>query len=70
MFGFPFAGGERNNGVVTYFIGKDTRMVEVAMAKHTIAAKDEMIALQSDFDKLIEQSGLQTPCIKKLAVYL
>lgn len=55
--------------VVFRFI-MNTRMAEIAMAKHTIAARDEMLALQADFDQLIGQSGLKTPCIDKLKVYL
>lgn len=55
--------------VVFHFI-MNTRMAETAMAKHTIAARDEMRALQSDFNKLILQSGLRTPCIDKLKAYL
>lgn len=54
---------------VFHFI-MNTRMAEIAMAKHTIAARDEMRALQSDFDRLIRQSGLETPCIDKLKTYL
>jgi len=48
----------------------NTKMAETAMAKHTIAAREEMRVLQADFDKLIERSGVRTPCIDQLKRYL
>jgi hypothetical protein len=36
------------------------------MAKHTVAAKPEMQALQREFDRLIQKSGMETPAIDRL----
>jgi hypothetical protein len=33
------------------------------MAKHCIAAKQELLFLQAEFDELIAKSGLRTPAI-------
>lgn len=41
-------------------------LAEITMAKHCIAAKDEMIFLQQEFDELIIKSGIETPAINKL----
>ncbi len=43
-----------------------TKFAEIAMAKHTLAAKSEMICLQNEFDVLIKKSGVRTPSIDKL----
>jgi 2-dehydropantoate 2-reductase len=43
-----------------------TRLAEFAMARHCIAAKQEMVCLQKEFDALIEQSGVSTPNIERL----
>lgn len=47
-----------------------TKWAETAMAKHCLAAKDEMICLQAEFDALIKSSGLKTPAIEELRKYL
>ena len=47
-----------------------TKLAEITMAKHCIAAKPEMLCLQSEFDTLIAESGMQTPSIDKLRKYL
>jgi len=43
-----------------------TKLAEVTMAKHTVAAKPEMQALQREFDRLIQKSGMETPAIDRL----
>lgn len=43
-----------------------TQLAELTMAKHCIAARAEMVALQAEFDWLIQKSGLQTPHIDLL----
>lgn len=43
-----------------------TALAETTMAKHCVAAKSEMILLQSEFDKLILKCGMKTPTIEKL----
>ncbi|MEA4925673.1 MAG: 2-dehydropantoate 2-reductase N-terminal domain-containing protein [Syntrophomonadaceae bacterium] len=43
-----------------------TKLAETAMAKHTLAARDEMVCLQKEFDILIGQSKMSTPFIDKL----
>lgn len=43
-----------------------TRLVEITMAKHCIAAREEMLLLQEEFDRLIEKSGVKTPHINNL----
>lgn len=43
-----------------------TKLAEITMAKHTVAAKDEMKALQDEFDILIRKSGMITPSINQL----
>lgn len=43
-----------------------TTLAETTMAKHCIAARPEMLLLQSEFDKLILKSGMRTPTIEKL----
>lgn len=43
-----------------------TRLAEITMAKHCIAARPEMISLQEEFDRLIEKSGMKTPNIDQL----
>jgi len=43
-----------------------TKFAETAMAKHTAAAKPEMICLQEEFDMLIKKSNVATPSIDKL----
>lgn len=47
-----------------------TRLAEITMAKHTIAARDEMIHLQNEFDTLIKKAGVKTPAIDELREYL
>lgn len=43
-----------------------TTLAEITMAKHCIAAKNEMIFLQHEFDELINKSGVETPAINQL----
>ena len=43
-----------------------TQLAEITMAKHCINAKSEMIALQHEFDLLIENSEYSTPYIDSL----
>lgn len=43
-----------------------TEMAHITMAKHCMAAKDEMTFLQAEFDALIAKSGLDTPAIDEL----
>ncbi len=43
-----------------------TQLAELTMAKHCIAARSEMVALQAEFDRLIQKSGLKTPHIDRL----
>ncbi len=43
-----------------------TKLAEITMAKHCIAAKPELLYLQAEFDALITQSGLKTPAIDRL----
>lgn len=43
-----------------------TTLAEITMAKHCIAAKNEMIFLQHEFDELIIKRGIETPAISKL----
>lgn len=47
-----------------------TKLAEITMAKHTVAARDEMMHLQREFDMLIEKSGVRTPAIDVLKGYL
>lgn len=47
-----------------------TKFAEVAMSKHTVAARGEMQCLQAEFDTLVKQSGLKTPNIDRLKKYL
>lgn len=54
--------------VFKVFMG--TQLAEVTMAKHCRNAKPEMIYLQGEFDGLIKRSGVKTPAIDKLRVYL
>jgi 2-dehydropantoate 2-reductase len=46
-----------------------SKIAEIAMAKHANVAKDEMLLLQTEFKKLIEQSGVQTAMFDELAKY-
>jgi 2-dehydropantoate 2-reductase len=46
----------------------NTKIAEFAMAKHTIAAKGEMILLQKEFDELIRKSAVDTPAVNMLKV--
>lgn len=43
-----------------------TKLAEITMARHTAAARSEMIYLQEEFDSLIRKSGENTPSIDKL----
>lgn len=43
-----------------------TQLAEITMAKHCIAAKTEMVFLQEEFDRLIDQSNMKTPHIDSL----
>ncbi|MGE5494912.1 MAG: ketopantoate reductase family protein [Burkholderiales bacterium] len=43
-----------------------TKLAEITMAKHCIAAKQELLFLQAEFDELIAKSGLRTPAIDQL----
>lgn len=47
-----------------------TKLAEVAMARHTVVARDEMRMLQKEFDSLILKAGLHTPAIDELRKYL
>ncbi|MGL4369800.1 MAG: ketopantoate reductase family protein, partial [Spirochaetota bacterium] len=53
--------------VPVYMAVMNSRIAEYAMAKHTIAAKGEMAALQAEFEKLIKRSGVDTPAFARLA---
>ncbi|NTV89876.1 MAG: ketopantoate reductase family protein [Clostridiales bacterium] len=55
---------------VIFKIVMGTKLAEITMAKHCIAAKQEMLCLQSEFDTLIEGSGLKTPSIDRLREFL
>ncbi len=48
----------------------NTKLAKITMAKHTVAAKPEMQALQREFDVLIQKSGMATPAIGRLRKYL
>lgn len=52
--------------VPIYMIIMNTKIAEFAMAKHTIVAKDEMIALENDFKKYIHDSNIDTPALRWL----
>jgi len=52
--------------VLVFQVFMGTRLAEITMAKHCIAARPEMISLQEEFDRLIEKSGLKTPHINFL----
>lgn len=43
-----------------------TKLAEITMSKHCIAAKPEMVYLQMEFDKLIYESKIKTPNIDEL----
>lgn len=43
-----------------------TKLAETTMAKHCMAAKSEMLCLQTEFDTLIAKSHLHTPAIDRL----
>jgi 2-dehydropantoate 2-reductase len=43
-----------------------TKLAEITMAKHCIAARQELDCLQAEFDALISQSGMKTPAIDML----
>ncbi|MHB8064997.1 MAG: hypothetical protein ACYDG2_20655 [Ruminiclostridium sp.] len=47
-----------------------TKFSEIAMAKHTISAREEMQCLQEEFNTLIKSSELETPNIDRLSTYL
>ena len=51
---------------VFFKIFMNTQLAEITMAKHCVAAKQEMICLQEEFDILIKKSGMKTPYIDKL----
>jgi 2-dehydropantoate 2-reductase len=48
----------------------NTKLAEITMAKHCIAAKPEMTFLQKEFDELILKSNMATPNIDALRVNL
>jgi 2-dehydropantoate 2-reductase len=48
----------------------DTRLAEITMAKHTIAARDEMQLLQREFDSLTIKADVKTPAIDALRPHL
>lgn len=52
--------------VLAFQLFMGTRLAEITMAKHCIAARPEMISLQEEFDRLIEKSGMKTPNIDQL----
>lgn len=43
-----------------------TQFAEFTMVKHSLVARDEMLSLQAEFDRLIEASGISTPSIDRL----
>lgn len=43
-----------------------TKLAEITMSKHCIAAKSEMVYLQNEFDELINRSKIETPNINAL----
>jgi len=47
-----------------------SRLAEITMSKHAMAAIEEMKCLQDEFDSLIVQSGIITPAIDELKGYL
>jgi 2-dehydropantoate 2-reductase len=51
-------------GVFKVIMG--TKLAEITMAKHCIAAKSELAYLQAELDALIAQSGLATPAVDML----
>lgn len=55
---------------VVFRLVMNSKMAEIAMAKHTIAAKSEMQLLQQDFDILIKKAAIETPSIDILKQYL
>ncbi len=53
-----------------FSIVMNTKVAEVAMAKHTIVAKGELRELQMEFDTLIAKSHLETPAIDALRKFV
>ncbi|MDD3842620.1 MAG: 2-dehydropantoate 2-reductase N-terminal domain-containing protein [Candidatus Izemoplasmatales bacterium] len=55
-------------GIITliFRIFMNTKLSEITMAKHCLAAKPEMIYLQKEFDELILESKMSTPNIDAL----
>jgi len=51
---------------VVFQIFMKTKLAETTMAKHCIAAKSELILLQQEFNRLIEDSGIPVPVIRTL----
>lgn len=49
---------------VKAFMG--TRLAELLLVRHCVSAKAEMIALQCEFDRLVQKSGCRTPNINRL----
>jgi hypothetical protein len=43
-----------------------TKLAEITMAKQCIAAKQELMFLQAEFDELIALSCLRTPALDQL----
>ncbi len=45
---------------------ENTELAETTMARHCAAAKPEMILLQQEFNRYIEESGVPVPVIRTL----
>jgi len=52
--------------VPIFMIIMNTKIAEFAMAKHTIVAKDEMIALENQFKNFIDKLNIDTPSLQWL----
>lgn len=48
----------------------DTQRAELVMARHANAARDEMQTLADEFNTLVKSSGISTPNIDRLRLYL
>lgn len=55
-------------GILTFVfkLVMKTKLAEITMSKHCIAAKSEMVYLQNEFDELINKSKIETPNINAL----
>lgn len=59
-------------GLLTFVFRRimNTTLADLTMAKHCAVAHEEMLALQTEFDLLIQRSGLSTPNIDQLRINL